>query len=60
MNVRDLIVELERLARDHGEDCDVKLYLSIEGQLLDKFTVSYHDKKEIHINSSDLMDILIL
>lgn len=52
MNIRDLIDTLEQLAHDYGEDCEVKLYLSIEGQLIENFTLEYYDEKEIHINSS--------
>ena len=53
MNVRDLINELEQLEHDYGDDCEVKLYLSIEGQLIDDFEVTYYGDQEIHINSSE-------
>lgn len=59
MNIRELIEQLEQLAHDHGDDSTVKLYLSIEGQLLDSFTLEAYDEKEIHINSSERMDPLI-
>ena len=59
MNIRYLIEQLEQLAHDYGDDCVVKLYLSIEGQLLDDFTVEHYDEKEIHINSSESMEPLI-
>lgn len=55
MDIRNLIEQLEQLAADHGDDCVVKLYLSIEGQLLDSFSVEHYDGKEIHINSSEPM-----
>lgn len=53
MKSRELRKQLEQLERVHGEDCEVKLYLSIEGQLLDDFTVEHYENKEIHINSSE-------
>lgn len=55
MTIRELIEQLEQLAHDHGDDCEVKLHLSIEGQLLDRFTVEHYYDKEVHINSSEAM-----
>jgi len=53
VNIRYLINELELHAMSYGDDCTVKLFLGIEGQLLDEFTISHYEDKEIHINSSE-------
>lgn len=31
----------------------LSFFLGIEGQLLDEFTISHYEDKEIHINSSE-------
>lgn len=52
MNIRDLIEQLEQLEFDYGSETVVKLWLSIEGQLIDDFSLSFYDENEVHINSS--------